>query len=77
MPGVPRDVVSVVERAAEGAFWFYSYRSYKAHTRTCLRRDRYKRVREAIRPVRRWLNRIHHNSDMNHKLVCVGSYTSG
>ena len=57
MPGVPEDVVSALDRAAEGALTLHSYCFYGARVKVCLRRDRYERIREAIRAIRRWLRR--------------------
>jgi len=53
--GVPRSMVSIVKEAARGALVLYSYCFYKARIKVCLRRDRYERIREAIKAIRRWL----------------------
>jgi len=57
IPGVPEDMVSAVEEAAKEALVLHSYCFYGARTKVCLRRDRYERIREAIRAIRRWLRR--------------------
>ena len=60
MPNVPEDLIDIIERAAEEAHWLHEWCFYRARVRACLRRDRYERIREAIKAIRRWLKKTSH-----------------
>jgi len=57
MPIVPEDLIDIIEKVAEEAHWLHEWCFHRARVRACLRRDRYERVREAIRAMRRQLRR--------------------